>query len=224
MASSVAYSSSQQLLSRGKKIVAIGRNYAEHAKELGNAVPQEPFFFLKPTTSYIRSGANIEIPQGGTATVHHEIELGVVIGSRGRDIKEDQALYHVSGYFLALDLTERELQNQAKKAGKPWSISKGFDTFCPISDQMISPKDLSPNARLWCKVNGEVKQDGPISDMIFPIPKLISYVSQCMTLEENDVILTGTPKGVGPVVPGDVIEGGLDDLLKLKFDVVARKA
>ena len=101
-------------------------------------------------------------------------------------------------------------------------MAKGYDTFCPISDTMIDRKDLKPDARLWCKVNGQTRQDGSISDMIFPFPKLISYVSHVMTLEENDVLLTGTPAGVGPIQPGDVIEGGLDDLLRLKFDVVAR--
>lgn len=216
-------SSSKHLLNNCRKIVAIGRNFADHAKELGNAVPQEPFFFLKPTSSLIRSGANIEIPYEGKAVVHHEIELGVIIGPNGgRDIPEDQAMNAVGGYIVALDLTARELQNQAKSKGKPWAMSKGFDTFCPISDQMITPKDFPSNPRLWCKVNGELKQDGPISDMIFPIEKLIAYVSQCMTLQENDIILTGTPAGVGPIKPGDVIEGGLDDLLKLKFDVAAR--
>lgn len=219
MSGSTVLSSSQQLLTHGKKIVCIGRNYAEHAKELGNAVPKEPFFFLKPTTSYIRSGSKIEIPNTG-GSVHHEIELGVVIGARGKDVAESDAMQLVRGYVLALDLTDRTLQGEAKKAGKPWTIAKGFDTFCPISDNMVS--SVPPTARLWCKVNGEMRQDGPISDMIFPIPKLISFISGIMTLEEHDLILTGTPSGVGPIVPGDVIEGGLDDLLQLKFDVTAK--
>lgn len=221
------FSSSQQLLIRGKKIVCIGRNYAEHAKELGNAVPSEPFFFLKPTTSYLRSPHKIEIPPMCT-NVHHEIELGVVIGSTGKDVTEDQAMSIVSGYILALDLTDRTLQKNAKEAGKPWSMSKGYDTFCPIGDDILpaTAKDgalsVRPDARLWCRVNGETRQDGSIADMIFPIPRLISYISSVMTLEENDVILTGTPSGVGPIVPGDVIEGGLDDILELKFDVIAK--
>ena len=231
MTSNAILSSSQQLLTHGKKIVCIGRNYAEHAKELGNAVPSQPFFFLKPTTSYIRSGSKIELqPQrtdqnttNSAGGVHHEIELGVVIGSKGgKDVPEDQAMSIVSGYILALDVTDRGLQNDAKQAGKPWSMSKGFDTFCPISDSIVST--VPPTARLWCKVNGEPRQDGSIADMIFPIPKLISYISSVMRLEENDVILTGTPSGVGPIVPGDVIEGGLDDILHLKFDVVSKGA
>lgn len=219
MTSNAILTSSQQILSQGKKIVCIGRNYAEHAKELGNAVPSQPFFFLKPTTSYIRSGSKIVLPPAASNNVHHEIELGVVIGSKGKNLTEDQAMSIVSGYILALDITDRGLQNDAKKASKPWSMSKGFDTFCPISDSIIPT--VSPNARIWCKVNGKSRQDGSIADMIFPIPKLIAHISSVMTLEENDVILTGTPSGVGPIVAGDVIEGGLDDVLQLKFEVVA---
>jgi len=154
--------------------------------------------------------------------VHHEIELGLVIGARGKDLSEEQAMSIVCGYILALDLTERGLQQDAKQEGKPWSMCKGFDTFCPISDSIV--ENVPPNARLWCKVNGETRQDGNIVDMIFPIPRLISYISSVMTLEENDVILTGTPSGVGQITPGDVIEGGLDDILHLKFDVVAKES
>ena len=253
--SNVVFASTEPILLHGKKIVCIAKNYTEHAQEMGDAVPSpsltEPVFFLKPTTSYIRSGSSIEFPLSfansvaatgttttGTTTtstsskhtgVHHEIELGVVIGSKGKNVPEEQAMSLVRGYLLALDLTERGLQTSAKQAGKPWSMCKGFDTFCPISDEYIAvqeesashPTLISPNSMLWCTVNGESRQRGCISDMIFSIPKLISYISHVMTLEEHDVILTGTPSGVGPVVPGDVIEGGLDDILRLKFDVVA---
>jgi acylpyruvate hydrolase len=238
--STLLLASSEQLLLRGRKIVCIGRNYVEHANELGNPVPQQPFFFLKPTSSYIRPGSShqqcIELPSA-TSNVHHEIELGVVIGGGGnnnkspaKNISEEQAMQYVQGYVLALDLTERTLQNEAKKAGKPWTMSKGYDTFCPISDSIIvSPQTtLAPSTRLWCKVNGQLKQEATISDMVFAIPTLIAAISQVMTLEEHDVILTGTPHGVGPIVPGDVIEGGLVlenqdyDTLTMKFDVVVR--
>lgn len=223
--SNAVLSSSQHLLTHTKKIVCIGRNYAEHAKELGNAIPSAPFFFLKPTTSLIRSGSNIGIPSACIDhSIHHEIEVGVVIGKTGKNIGEEQAMSMVRGYVLALDMTDRTLQDAAKKAGKPWTAAKGGDTWCPISDSMVSK--ISPNARLWCKVNGVIRQDDSISKMTFKIPQLISCISSVMTLEENDVILTGTPSGVGPVVPGDAIEGGLDDdndktVLSLKFDVVA---
>lgn len=234
--STLILASSEQLLLRGRKIVCIGRNYVEHAKELGNPVPSQPFFFLKPTSSYLRSGSPpcpkkcIELPSA-TSNVHHEIELGVVMGGGpAKNVSEEQAMQYVQGYVLALDLTYRTLQDEAKKAGKPWTISKGYDTFCPISDSMIvAPQTaLAPNTRLWCRVNGQLRQDATIRDMVFAIPALISAISHVMTLEEHDVILTGTPPGVGPIGPGDVIEGGLVlenqeyDTLTIKFDVVVR--
>jgi len=193
---------------QGKKIIAIGRNYAEHAKELGNKVPTEPFFFLKPTTSYRASPGLIEIPKGVLA--HHEIELAVVISKNGRDIPAASAFEHVAGYALAIDMTARNMQEDVKKKGLPWTAAKGFDSFTPIS-QFI-PKASVPdptNLKLWLKINGSFKQNGTTVDMIFPIPALIEHVSSIMTLEENDVILTGTPSGVGPVEPGDKVTAGL---------------
>eukprot|EP01113_Clastostelium_recurvatum_P008916 TRINITY_DN1424_c0_g1_i1.p1 TRINITY_DN1424_c0_g1~~TRINITY_DN1424_c0_g1_i1.p1 ORF type:complete len:218 (+),score=68.11 TRINITY_DN1424_c0_g1_i1:144-797(+) len=206
----------------GRKIVAIGRNYAEHAKELGNAVPSKPFFFLKPTSSYIREGQNIEIPEG--ADVHHEVELGVIIGKPGRDIPVDQAMDHVAGYCLSLDMTARNLQAEAKAKGLPWSAAKGYDTFCPIS--AFIPRDRIPDpskVELWLNVNGKQRQRGTTDMMLFNIPSLISYVSTIMTLEKDDLIQTGTPSGVGPVVAGDVVTAGLTDILEMKFDAVLRK-
>ncbi|KAJ3221332.1 Acylpyruvase fahd1, mitochondrial [Clydaea vesicula] len=211
----------------GKKIIAIGRNYVEHAKELGNAVPSKPFFFLKPTTSYLESGNNIEIPKD--SVVHHEVELGVVIGKNGRNIPESEAMSYVEGYCLALDMTARNLQDEAKKKGHPWSISKGFDTFTPVSK--FIPKDLirDPNdVTLWLKVNQIMTQNGSTSDMLFKIPTLINFVSSIMKLEEGDVILTGTPKGVGPIFPGQVVKGGLklnnhaDNIVEFEFGVVEK--
>ncbi|KZP01166.1 hypothetical protein CALVIDRAFT_532779 [Calocera viscosa TUFC12733] len=196
-------------LRSGKKILAIGRNYLEHVKELSNQVPKEPFFFLKPTTSYVVTGGKIEIPKG--TVVHHEVELGVVIGQGGRDISSQQAMSHIAGYALAIDMTARNMQDQVKKKGLPWSAAKGFDTFTPISE--FIPVDDVPDAhnlRLWLKINGEMKQDGTTADMMFRIPRLIEHVSSIMTLEEGDVLLTGTPSGVGPLVPGDAITAGLE--------------
>lgn len=211
----------------GKKIVAIGRNYAAHAKELNNAPPKEPFFFLKPTTSYLPSGGKVEIPRGIVA--HHEVELGLVIGKPGRDISQANAESHIAGYTLAVDMTARNLQEKVKKQGLPWSTVKGFDTFTPIgafiSKSAISdPHDL----RLQLKVNGILKQDGTTSDMIFRIPRVIEHVSSIMKLEDGDLILTGTPSGVGPIVPGDRVECSLanaagQELLTLDFTAVARE-
>ncbi|KAN0076829.1 hypothetical protein V8E55_010684 [Tylopilus felleus] len=215
-----------QFVRQGKKIVAIGRNYAEHVKELGNTRPKEPFFFLKPTTSYLPSGGNVEIPNGIIA--HHEVELGLVIGKGGRDILQDAAESHIAGYALAVDMTARNMQEEVKKKGLPWSTVKGFDTFTPIGkfipkSLITDPHDL----RLALKINGAVKQDGTTGDMIFRIPRLIEHISSIMTLEEGDLILTGTPSGVGPVTPGDAIECTLAEpngkiLDQLTFTTVSR--
>lgn len=213
----------------GKKIVAIGRNYADHVKELKNALPKEPFFFLKPTTSYLPSGGIIEIPRGITA--HHEVELGLVIGKGGRDISEANADEHVAGYALAIDMTARNLQEEVKRKGLPWSAVKGFDTFTPISSYIPRSKVADPhNLNLWLKINGQTKQSGNTSDMIFRIPRLIQHISSIMTLEEGDLVLTGTPAGVGPVAAGDKVEGALIDpvtnaeLERIAFGVTSRVA
>ncbi|KAG6330422.1 hypothetical protein ID866_8666 [Astraeus odoratus] len=202
-----------QFLRQGKKIVAIGRNYSEHIKELGNTAPKEPFFFLKPTTSYISSGGSIEIPRG--VIPHHEVELGLVIGKGGREISQGAAESHIAGYALAIDMTARNMQEEVKKKGLPWK-------FIPKS-AVSDPHDL----RLLLTVNGVTKQKGTTGDMIFRIPRLIEHISSIMALEvtwltcpsglqltrfqEGDLILTGTPSGVGPVAPGDKIECTLAD-------------
>jgi len=209
----------------GKKIVAVGRNYKEHAVELGNAIPDKPLLFMKPATAYITSGKPIRIPKGCTS-LHHEIELGIVISSTATNVSVESAMSHVAGYCLALDMTQRDLQNALKEKGHPWEIAKGFDTSCPVSD--FVPKDAVKNPQdlnLWCKVNGNIRQQGNTKDMIFEIPYLISYISQFFTLEPNDIILTGTPSGVGPVKDGDTIEGGMNgggttpDIVNLRFQV-----
>ncbi|KAK6146184.1 hypothetical protein DH2020_020053 [Rehmannia glutinosa] len=228
-ASATAY---QKLLSVGTKIIAVGRNYAAHAKELGNAVPKEPVLFLKPTSSYLENGGKIEVPEPLEA-LDHEVELAVVIGRRGRDVPEATAMDYVGGYALALDMTAREIQSTAKfltylilcqkSAGLPWSVAKGQDTFTPISS--ILPTSMLPdphNVELWLKVDGEIRQKGSTSDMIFKIPFLISHISSIFTLLEGDVILTGTPQGVGPVKIGQKIDAGITGLLDVHFDVERR--
>lgn len=210
----------------GKKIVAIGRNYSEHAKELKNAIPKEPFFFLKPTTSYVESGNKIEIPKGVIA--HHEVELGVVIGQSGRDISLNDSLSHIAGYSLAVDLTARNIQDVVKSKGLPWSTLKGFDTFTPVGK--FIPKEVvndPHNLGLWLKVDQSIRQRGPTSDMLFRIPHLIKHVSSIMKLEEGDLLLTGTPSGVGPITPGQKLTAGLtqnsDELDQISFDVIQRE-
>ncbi|KAJ1752975.1 hypothetical protein LPJ79_000797 [Coemansia sp. RSA 1821] len=209
----------------GRKIVAIGRNFSEHARELGNAVPTAPFFFLKPTSSYVCSPGKIEIPRG--CTVHHEVELGVVVGKTGRNIRQEDAWNHVAGYALGLDLTARNLQDEAKKKGLPWSTAKGFDTFTPIGAFIPGSSIADPhNVRLWVEVGGQMRQNGLTNAMIFQIPQLIEHISGIMTLEEGDLVLTGTPKGVGPIEPGEHVVAGLEyegqELSRIEFDAVER--
>ncbi|KIP08742.1 hypothetical protein PHLGIDRAFT_23360 [Phlebiopsis gigantea 11061_1 CR5-6] len=214
-------------LRQGKKIVAIGRNYADHVKELNNAIPKEPFFFLKPTSSYLPSGGQVLIPRGITA--HHEVELGLVIGKPGRDIAPADAHAHIAGYALAVDMTARNLQDEVKRKGLPWSAVKGFDTFTPVSAFVpaAAVRDAQ-NLALWLKINGALRQSGNTQDMIFAIPRLVAHISSIMTLEEGDLVLTGTPSGIGRIHAGDEIECGLDDpatgkeLARLQFGAVDR--
>ncbi|GAA5894299.1 hypothetical protein JCM8208_002399 [Rhodotorula glutinis] len=199
-----------QFATKGKKCVAIGRNYAAHIKELNNAAPTEPFFFLKPTSSYALSAdGKVEIPRG--VVVHHEVELGVVIGKGGRDISAAKALEHVAGYTLAIDYTGRNMQDAVKAKGLPWSAAKGFDTFCPVGKFIPKSEIEDPhNLRLWYKINDSTKQDDSTGLMLYRIPQLIEHVSGIMTLEEGDLILTGTPQGVGPIAEGDKVTAGLE--------------
>lgn len=163
-----------------------------------------------------------QIPKG-CSELHHEVELGIVISKRGVDIPENKAYDYTGGYSLALDMTARDFQSEAKKKGQPWSLAKGFDTSCPVSDFIGADKIPNPqNLRVWLKVNGLTKQDGTTKDMIFSISYLISYISGFFTLEPGDLILTGTPSGVGPVRSGDVIEAGIEDLISVKFPVESR--
>jgi 2-keto-4-pentenoate hydratase/2-oxohepta-3-ene-1,7-dioic acid hydratase in catechol pathway len=182
------------------KIICVGRNYLAHAKELGNEVPSEPLLFLKPPSSLVGPSERIVLPKA-SARVEHEAELGVVIGKRARDVSRETALDHVFGYTCVNDVTARDLQ---RKDGQ-WTRAKGFDTFCPVGPFIETEFDTSA-ARVVCRVNGEVRQDGTTAKMIFDIPTLLSYVSRVMTLEPGDLLVTGTPEGVGPLVPGDIVE------------------
>jgi len=206
----------------GRKVVAVGRNYADHAKELGNAVPTKPLLFMKPASCYITAGQPIEIPLG-CSELHHEIELGAIINKTCKRVQEDKAMSYVGGYCLALDMTARDFQNEAKAKGHPWTMAKMFDTSLPVSDFIPTSSIPDPaNVNLWCKVNNELRQKGCTKDMIFSLPVLISYISQYFTLEEGDLILTGTPAGVGPVKSGDVITGGIPGVVDISFSVQQR--
>ncbi|MFL5507329.1 MAG: fumarylacetoacetate hydrolase family protein [Gemmatimonadales bacterium] len=182
------------------KIVCIGRNYAAHARELGNEVPAEPLIFLKPPSALLPPGAAIVVPHQ-SKRVEHEAEIGVVIGARARDVSEQDALSCVAGYTCVNDVTARDLQ----KTDGQWTRAKGFDTFCPIGPTVVAGLDYR-DLEVICRVNGTVRQHGHARDMMFSIPRLVSYVSGIMTLEPGDVIATGTPEGVGPLAPGDMVE------------------
>lgn len=193
--------------------------FSEHAVELGNPVPSKPVVFFKPPSSIITEGHSIKIPEG-CQKLHHEVELAVVIGTKGSRIPEESSMDHVDGYMLALDMTARDFQDEAKSKGQPWSLAKGFDTSCPVSRFLNKDEIKNPNSvGLWLKVNDQLRQEGNTSDMIFSIPYLISYLSKFFTLEPGDLILTGTPSGVGPVAKGDTIQAGLTDIVTMTFKV-----
>ncbi|XP_053210460.1 acylpyruvase FAHD1, mitochondrial-like [Panonychus citri] len=207
-----------------RKIVGVGRNYLAHVKEMKYAnKPESPIIFLKPPSSFAINGSSIKYPKG-CSNLQHEVELAIVIGSRGSDITENTAWDHVGGYTIALDMTARDWQSEAKEKGLPWSRAKGSDTFCPVGNFIPKEKiaDIE-NQQIWCKVNGQMRQDGNTKDMIFKIPFLISHISSFFTLEPGDVILTGSPGGTGSVKPGDTIEIGLSDLVKASFPIIAKQ-
>jgi len=182
------------------KIVCVGRNYAAHAKELGNDVPAEPLIFLKPPSSLIADGASIRLPRV-SKQVEYEGEIGVMIGRRLYRASEEDARRGIAGIVAANDVTARDLQ----RSDSQWTRAKGFDTFCAVGRPGSAPEDLS-SLTVVTRVNGKVRQEGRASDMVFNIPSLVAYISGIMTLEENDLILTGTPDGVGTLAPGDVVE------------------
>uniref|UniRef100_A0A131XZ34 Oxaloacetate tautomerase FAHD1, mitochondrial n=1 Tax=Ixodes ricinus TaxID=34613 RepID=A0A131XZ34_IXORI len=203
----------------GRKIICVGRNYRDHAIELGNEVPEKPLLFMKPPTAYVTEGNPIKIPRG-CQELHHEVELGVVVGRRARDLNPDTALDVVGGYALALDMTARDVQRESQRRGLPWETAKGFDTACPVSAFMPREAVADPQAlTLWCSVNGIERQRGSTSDMLFGVAAVLSHASGLFTLEPGDLVLTGTPKGVGPVQEGDVIEAGIEGLITMSFRV-----
>jgi len=204
------------------KIVCIGRNYAAHARELGNEIPDAPILFLKPPSSLIGNGGTVILP-AVTQDVQHEVELVVRLGTGGTNIAEADALSHVDGYAVGLDLTARDLQTEAKKKGLPWTLAKGLDTFAPLGDFAPASAVPDPQAlRIRCVVRGEVRQDGFTGDMLHTVASLVAYVSSVMTLEPGDLIFTGTPEGVSPLHDGDDVFAEIDGLPPLR--VTARRA
>ncbi|QEU60651.1 Fmp41 [Kluyveromyces lactis] len=245
---------SYEYLNRAKKIICIGRNYAAHIKELNNATPKQLFFFLKPTSSLVtpvgpmsksrlnpeesvtfnglnEDGSNpgpIYVPKG--TIIHHEVELALVVDKHLSNLNKEsfgpeQVWDSISGVSLALDLTARNVQDEAKKKGLPWTIGKGFDTFCPIShfipkEELFNKVNLQDSFRLSCSVNGQLRQHDSTSLMLNPLHTILQHISTMISLEPNDIVLTGTPAGVGELHPGDTIECELyqDDKLLVSFE------
>ena len=183
-----------------RRVWCVGRNYAAHAKELGNDVPKEPLLFLKPNTSVIGMGDTIVLPPQ-SQHVEHEVELAIVIGSIARNVPAKDADQVIFGYTVANDVTARDLQ----KSDGQWARAKGFDTFCPLGPVMETEFDAA-SATLEARVNGELRQQGRVSDLVHSVAALVEYASSVWTLLPGDVILTGTPAGVGPIVDGDTVE------------------
>ena len=199
------------------KIIAVGRNYVDHANELDNPIPEEPPIFLKPPTSVIGPLQSIRYP-AESDNVHHEAELAVVVGKVARDVRIEDAGSYILGYTAANDVTARDLQ----RSDVQWTKAKGFDTFCPLGPAIDTDLDPLEGLQVTCRVNGDLRQSGSTADMIFGVSELLSYISNVMTLLPGDVILTGTPSGVGPIEVGDKVEVEVEGVGVLMNTVVER--
>lgn len=203
-----------------RRIFCIGRNYAAHAREMGYDPDGEPpVFFTKPADAVVENGSDIPYPSQ-TSNLHHEIELVAAIDKGGSDIAVEQALQHVFGYAVGIDLTRRDLQKNSKDKGLPWDAAKGFDLSAPISaihsvDDIGHPQE----GRIWLKVNGENRQQGDLNELIWPVADSIAILSKYFALEAGDLLFTGTPEGVGPVVSGDELTGGIDGIDEIKIRI-----
>ncbi|MBO6575842.1 MAG: fumarylacetoacetate hydrolase family protein [Rhodothermales bacterium] len=198
------------------KVLCIGRNYAKHAAEMNSPVPESPLVFLKPATSLTASGSTVDVPEG-LGSVHHEVEMVVLVGSPLKHATEQQAREAIAGLAVGLDMTARDVQARAKQAGHPWSVAKGYDSFAPVGT--MAPPGETSRRRITLEINGKTVQDGTTSDMIFGVPQLLAYSSRIFTLEPGDLLFTGTPEGVGPVHPGDVLIARIDGLPELQVSV-----
>ena len=202
-----------------RRVLCVGRNYAAHRKEMGGDDRDPPFFFAKPADAIVPPGQPVAYPSR-TSNLHHEIELVVALKGGGRDVAVDQALDLVYGYAVGVDLTRRDLQNAAKDKGHPWDAAKGFDASAPIS--AIRKWDgAPPQGAIAISVNGELRQRGEVSDMIWNVAEIIAEASKLWALAPGDLIFTGTPEGVGPLVPGDVVTGEIEGVGQLIFTVSA---
>jgi fumarylpyruvate hydrolase len=203
------------------RIYCVGRNYADHAREMGHDPDREPpFFFMKPASAIVTDGGNMQYPSLSN-DVHHEIEMVVAIGIGGANIATDKALDHVYGYGVGLDMTRRDLQGEAKKMGRPWDTGKAFDQSAPCSALVPVAQCGHPSkGSIRLMVNGEVRQEGDLNQLIWNVPDTIAYLSTLFTLQAGDLIFSGTPAGVGPIKKGDVLEGEVAGLPVLKTRII----
>lgn len=203
-----------------RRIFCVGRNYADHAIEMGGDPDrEEPFFFTKPADAIWHDDGPIPYPPR-TTDFHHEMELVIAIGEAGREIDQDKALDHVFGYAAGVDLTRRDLQAEARKRGRPWDMAKGFDLSAPISTIMPSARIGHPeSARMVLNVNGETRQDGNLDQQVWKVPEIIANLSTHVALAPGDLIMTGTPAGVGPLEIGDSVMGEIDGIGSIAFTI-----
>lgn len=206
-----------------RRVFCVGRNYAAHAREMGNDPDRDPpFFFTKPADAVVAAEGTVPYPPL-TENLHHEVELVVAIGKSGANIKPEQALDLVWGYAVGVDLTRRDLQDTAKKMSRPWDWSKGFDASGPCGPLHPVASIGHPGAgHVWLKVNGEMRQEGDLNELIWPVADVIAYVSQSVTLAPGDLIFTGTPAGVGALQPGDEVTAGVAGVGEIAFRVGKR--
>ncbi|MDE2487958.1 MAG: fumarylacetoacetate hydrolase family protein [Alphaproteobacteria bacterium] len=201
-----------------RRVLCVGRNYAAHRREMGGDDRDPPFFFSKPADAIVPPGNDVAYPPA-TANLHHEIELVVALKAGGADVPAEKALDLVYGYAVGVDITRRDLQNKAKGKGQPWEASKGFDQSAPIS--AIRPwTGAPPQGRIWLSVEGQVKQDALVADMIWNVAEIIAEASKLWRVAPGDLIFTGTPEGVGPMVRGDLVKGGVEGVGELSFRIV----
>jgi len=204
------------------KILCVARNYADHAKEMGTPVPEEPIFFLKPPSALLPGGGTILLPPE-SRRVEVETELAVVVGREGRDVPPEEAMGLVAGYAVFLDITARDLQARARREGSPWTASKGFDTFAPVSPAVRASSVRDPHGLpIRLRVNGILRQSSNTDQMVFRIPQLLAAASRIMTLDPGDLLATGTPSGVWPLAAGDVLEAEIPGVGSLHCTVASR--
>ncbi|MFV8227703.1 fumarylacetoacetate hydrolase family protein [Mycolicibacterium fortuitum] len=203
-----------------RRVFCVGRNYAAHAREMGKDPDREPpFFFMKPADAVIDAEGIVPYPSL-TSSFHHEIELVVALGSGGRNVAPDDALSLVWGYGVGVDLTRRDLQDEAKKLSRPWDGAKGFDASAPCTPiHPVAAVGHPDSGEIWLRVNGELRQHGDLRELIWSVPEVISAISAAVDLAPGDLIFSGTPAGVGPMHPGDVVSGGVAGVAEFTFTV-----